>query len=136
MAYTHENLYFSLSTPLGGDTLLLRSFQGEERISGLFRFVLELESETPDVDFSALVGKGVTVTVHLADGSDRSIHGLVGRFVQGGTTVPFTRYYAELRPWLWMLQPILLDDFSIQSYFGNTAFTIGLITSAFYFRHP
>lgn len=103
MAYTHENLYFSLSTPLGGDTLLLRSFHGEERISGLFRFTLEMESETPDVDFSALVGKGVTVTVHLADGSDRLIHGLVGRFVQGGTTVPFTRYHAEIHPWLWML---------------------------------
>lgn len=103
MPYTQENLYFSLSTPLGGDTLLLRSFHGEERISGLFRFTLELESETPDVDFAALVGKGVTITVHLADGTDRYIHGLVGRFVQGGTSVPFTRYYAEIHPWLWML---------------------------------
>lgn len=103
MAYTHDNLYFSLTTPLGPDKLLLRGFHGEERLSGLFRFVLELESEDGQVDFSQVVGKGATVTVHLADGSDRFIHGMVGRFRQAGSDPTFTRYHAELHPWLWML---------------------------------
>jgi type VI secretion system secreted protein VgrG len=103
MPYTHDNLYFSLATPLGPDKLLLRSFHGEERLSGLFRFTLELESEDPAVDFSRLVGKAATVTVHLADGSDRFLHGIVGRFLQGGSDPTFTRYYAELHPWLWLL---------------------------------
>lgn len=104
MAYTpQENLYFSVSTPLGPDTLILTRFHGEERVSGLFHFHLELISETKDVDFSALIGEGATITVDLADDSQRYIHGKITSFRQGGSDAKFTHYYAELRPTFWML---------------------------------
>jgi len=103
LAYSHDNLYFSLSTPLGKDKLLLRNFQGQERISGLFHFTLDLESEDPNLDFSAIVGQSATITVELADGSQRFINGVVGRFQQAGNDPIFTRYQAELYPWLWLL---------------------------------
>ncbi len=131
MAYSHENLYFSLTTPLGADTLLLRSFHGEERLSGLFHFTLELESEDPAVDFSQVVGQGATITVHLADGTDRYVDGVVGRFVQGGSDPVFTRYYAELHPWLWLLthsadcrifQELSVPDI-VESVFSDHGFT-------------
>jgi len=103
MAFTQANSYLSLSTPLGADKLLLRRLRGEERISGLFHFSLELQSEDPSLDFSKVLGKSATVTVLLADGSKRYINGIVGRFVQSGGDTRFVNYYAELHPWLWLL---------------------------------
>src|ERR1041385_8371709 len=103
MAFTQANSYLTLSTPLGADKLLLRQLRGEERISGLFHFSLELQSEDPSLDFSKIVGKSATVTVLLADGSKRYINGIVGRFVQSGGDTRFVNYYAELHPWLWLL---------------------------------
>jgi type VI secretion system secreted protein VgrG len=103
MPYTQDTASISVSTPLGKDKLLLRAFQGEERISGLFRFNLQMESETPDLDFSKVVGKSATVTVQLADGTQRYINGIVGRFVQAGAADRFAAYHAELVPTLWLL---------------------------------
>ena len=62
MPYTHDNLYFDLTTPFGADVLLLRSFRGEEGLSELVRFLLEMQSETYDLDFTQVVGKGVTIS--------------------------------------------------------------------------
>ena len=38
--YTQDNLILKISTPLGPNKLLLRSFRGDERISELFNFTL------------------------------------------------------------------------------------------------
>lgn len=103
MAYTQENLYFSVATPLGPDTLILVRFTGEERLSGLFHFHLEMQSETPDLDFTAVVGQGATITIDLADDTQRYVHGIVTSFRQGGRDAVFTTYYAELRPAFWLL---------------------------------
>ncbi len=103
MAYTQEDRYFYVTTPLGPDKLLLRSFYGEESISGLFQFSLEMHSEEPDLDFAQVVGKSATITVELSDGSQRYVNGLVGRFVQGGRSEGFSIYHADLRPALWLL---------------------------------
>lgn len=103
MAFTQTDRYLSISTPFGADKLIVKSMHGEERISGLFHFSLEMTSEDNALDFSLVVGKAVTVTVKLADGTSRYINGIVGRFVQGGSDARFTTYYAEVVPWLWML---------------------------------
>jgi type VI secretion system secreted protein VgrG len=103
MAFTQADQHVSITTPLGKDKLLLRSFHGEERISGLFHFSLDMQSEEKSLDFAQVVGKGATVKAELADGTFRYIHGIVGRFVQAGADARFTTYYAELHPWLWLL---------------------------------
>lgn len=103
MAYVQEPYYYSISTPLGADKLLLRAFHGEERVSGLFRISMEMQSEESSLDFTQIVGKGATITVDLEDGSQRYFHGIVGRFAQGGADGRFTTYRAELFPWLWLL---------------------------------
>ncbi|HKS24317.1 MAG TPA: type VI secretion system tip protein TssI/VgrG [Thermoanaerobaculia bacterium] len=102
MAFVQANHYLSISTPLGKDKLLLRRLRGEERVSGLFHFFLDMQSEDPALDFSKIVGKSATVTVELADGSKRYVNGIVGRFVQAGGDARFINYHAELRPWLWL----------------------------------
>ncbi len=102
MAWTQDKTYISISTPLGANKLLLRSFAGEERISELFHFSLRMQSETLDLDFTQIVGKSATISVLLTDGSTRYINGIVSRFVQAGADQRFATYHAEMVPWLWM----------------------------------
>jgi type VI secretion system secreted protein VgrG len=103
MAFTQDGQYISISTPLGKDKLLLRAFRGEERLSGLFHYSLDMQSEDGALDFSKIVGKSATITIVLADGTSRHINGIVGRFVQSGGDADFYSYSAELYPWLWLL---------------------------------
>src|SRR5689334_13890395 len=101
--YIQKTLRLTLTTPLGENKLLLKAISGEEHISGLFHFRLEMASEDQKLDFSAIVGKAVTVTLLLNDGTKRYINGVVGRFVQEDSDVRLTTYYADIYPWLWLL---------------------------------
>ncbi|MEA2343750.1 MAG: type secretion system secreted protein VgrG [Thermoanaerobaculia bacterium] len=103
MPLTQTDQLISISTPLGADKLLLRSIRGEERISGLFQFFLEMQSEEKSLDFSKIVGKTATVAMKLADGTTRYVNGIVGRFVQAGSDAKLATYYAELHPWFWLM---------------------------------
>ena len=103
MPITQDNLSVTLTTPLGKDKLIIKRFSGEERVSGLFRFYLEMVSESNSLSFDSIVGKNVTVTAKLADGKERYFHGLVGRFVQAGGDEKNTTYLADVYPWFWML---------------------------------
>lgn len=103
MAYTQDTRWIGVTTPLGEDFVLLTSFHGEEGISKLFRFDLEMISEHESVDFDSIIGKNVTVWIVLADGSARYINGQVSRFSQGPRDADFTSYHAEIVPWLWFL---------------------------------
>jgi type VI secretion system secreted protein VgrG len=101
--YKQDTLHLKVTTPLGPNKLLLKSFSGEEQISGLFHFLLEMVSEDQKLDFSSIVGENVTVTLVLNDGGKHYINGVVGRFMQEDSGVRFTTYYAEIHPWLWLL---------------------------------
>jgi len=103
MAYAQTARYISISTPFGADKLHVRALRGEERISGLFHFFLELQSEDNALEFSKIVGKNVTVSIKISDDTTRYINGIVGRFVQGGADARFTTYFMELHPWLWLM---------------------------------
>lgn len=106
-AYTQENRPMRITTPLGGNTLLVASFSGAEGISRLFSFDVELLSENNNIDFSQIIGKAVTINLRLADGSDRYFHGIVSRFSQyarkGGTAMHLSTYRTTLVPWTWLL---------------------------------
>lgn len=100
--YTQDNLGLTVTSPLGANDLLLRSLNGEDRISGLFHYQLELYSQKSDLDLTAVVGKPVTAKISHPKG-EYFINGVCARFVQAGTSSRFTTYYAELRPWAYML---------------------------------
>ena len=102
-AFTQDSRSIAVQTPLGKDAVLLRSFRGEEGISRLFRFDLELLSERPSLDVSAVMGKAATVGVRLNDGTDRFFNGVVSRVSLVGGEGRFTVYRAELVPWTWLL---------------------------------
>jgi type VI secretion system secreted protein VgrG len=108
--YSQANRSLAVTTPLGTDVLLLQRFSGEEVVSRLFRFELDLLAESnATVAFDAILGQSVTVTLAMPDGNPRYFNGIVNRFsqgqripsAQGGGT--FTHHRAELVPQLWVL---------------------------------
>jgi type VI secretion system secreted protein VgrG len=93
-----------LYTPLGEDELLLTAFQGQEEMSRLFQFDLEMISDNNAIAAKDLVGKNVTFTVDRVDGSVRYFNGFVSRFSAGDEDDEGRRNYrARVVPWLWFL---------------------------------
>ena len=102
IGFTQAKRALRIDTPLGADALLLRSVSGQETISQLFRFQLELLSEDDSLQFDAIVGKSVALHVQTLD-SERHLNGFISRFSQAGRDERFTYYHAEMVPWLWFL---------------------------------
>ena len=109
--YTQANRHMSVKfANLGADDLLLQQFSGEESVSKLFRYELELLAvSTTTIDFSNVLGQGVTVTILMEGGDKRYFNGIVSRFSQGQQvpsaqgTGTLTRYRAEVVPQGWLL---------------------------------
>ena len=101
--YTQENRLIAIATPLGEDVLLLQGFTGHEGVSRLFSFDLDLLSDSPSISFDDIVGQNVTISLILADQSQRYFNGFVSRFAQSGADARFTHYQMEVVPWLWFL---------------------------------
>lgn len=107
--YTQAQRPLELITPLGPDVLLIEKLSGQEMISGLFRFELDLLAE-PDqeIAFDKLLGQKMTVSLRQAPGQVRHFNGICSRLRQGpivrfSDRAVFVRYQAELVPrfWLW-----------------------------------
>lgn len=103
MSLDQANLWATVSTGAGTDVFRLHRLWGEERLSGLFRYELELDSDDASVDFDAVVGEPGVVTVTYPGEKKRYFHGIVTRLRQGATDPGVTRYVAELRPWTWLM---------------------------------
>jgi type VI secretion system secreted protein VgrG len=102
-AYTQANRPIRVNTQLGEDVLLLNGFNGQEGVSELFSFQLELASVDPDLDPQAFLRTPVVLTIDLTNGSQRTIHGLARRLTQLGRRDDLVFYRAEIVPWLWFL---------------------------------
>jgi type VI secretion system secreted protein VgrG len=102
-SFVQTALPTQITSPLGANVLLVRNYRGEEAISELFRYDLELYSSNASLDFTQIVGQAVTLQIALSNGSFQYVNGIVGRFTQAGSDDRFTTYFAELHPWLWML---------------------------------
>ncbi len=82
------------------------SFEGEEGLSRLFQYTLELVTEDGDLDLSTLVGQAARLSIHGADESiERVVHGTISRMDHGDTGRRYTTYYVDLVPRvLWLTQ--------------------------------
>lgn len=101
--YTESNRFLFLETPLGKDALLLESFTGQEGLSQLFSYQLELLSENPKVAFDSILGQKVSFGVNGPTGHDkRFVHGIVSSFTQLPSNLRLTRYRAEVVPQFWL----------------------------------
>lgn len=103
VGFVQDQYPVQITTPLGADTLRVESLEGDEALSQPYEFTLRLVSEDATLDFDAVVGKEVAVSIAMPDGAKRYVHGIVARFRQAGTALRQTTYFAHLRPKLWLL---------------------------------
>ncbi len=104
MALEQATRMLSLQTPLGANQLVLTGFRGQEEISRLFRFQLDMISDNRAIAAPDIVGKNVTFQVKLADNTPRFFNGFVSRFAAGDEDEKGRRNYrAEVVPWMWFL---------------------------------
>lgn len=107
--FKQGNRELSIDTPLGTDVLLLTKFTGDESLSSPFQYELEMLSEKPDIDFSDILGKNVSVSLSALTGSlsaasaVRYFNGYISRFEQTHSEGNIYFYHATMVPWLWFL---------------------------------
>lgn len=103
--YTQKGRPIAVKTPLPDDTLLLVSISGQEGLSQLFSFHLDMLTEdkkAKDVAFDKLIGKSITVTLTRPDKSKRFFNGICSRISETGKAGEFTAYQMEIVPKLWL----------------------------------
>lgn len=100
---TQEHRFISITDfSLGKDTFVITSLQGNEYISGLFEFELELYSENHDIPPEKIVGKNGTVTIQ--NEHQRSFNGFIKTLSRGEIGPHNHRVYRMVMvPWLWFL---------------------------------
>lgn len=93
------------SSALEPDALQVVRFTGEEALSSLFRFEIDLVTDQSDLDLAAPLGRAATLTLRQDGGeTERKLHGLVSEFEQLGTAKEELFFYrAVLVPRLWQL---------------------------------
>lgn len=100
------NHVITAHTPLDPDMLKFRSLDGEERLSSLYEFRVELVSSSASLDMNGLLGKPLTLKIITLNGGVRYLGGHIARCAFAGreTNTPRTYIYmVTLRPWLWYL---------------------------------
>jgi type VI secretion system secreted protein VgrG len=97
---------------LDADALLLVGFRGEEAVSQLFRYRLDLVAENPArIPFEKLLGRSVTVELELPGSrrpreSKRFFNGICRRVTQGERDENFTRFHMDVVPQAWLLTKV------------------------------
>lgn len=92
----------TVKTPLE-DKLLLRSAVVVEHLGQPFEIDVDLLSSDENVNLDELLGKELTLSVTLDDGSARHFHSLIANFEQHGRFGRYASYRAQCVPWLWFL---------------------------------
>jgi type VI secretion system secreted protein VgrG len=105
MAFLNEaTRLLSAATPLGADVLLLTRFSGQEAMSRLFTYHLDMISEDQNISPKDIVGRAVSWAVQPQVAEPRYFHGVVSRFAAAGHHLQNLRTYRlEVVPTLWLL---------------------------------
>lgn len=92
----------SLTSPLGADVLIPLAFDGEEGVSQLFRFTIDVAAKKETIEPGDLLGKSVTLSVARKGGTARKFNGMVRSFSAGPMAGREHRSFRlELVPDLW-----------------------------------
>ncbi|EQD79833.1 type VI secretion system Vgr family protein [mine drainage metagenome] len=97
----------TLTTDLGGDTLLFRRMHAREHLGQLFSYRLEMLSTDQAVDLRKLLGTPMTVNLKPEGGGERYFNGIVSAAEQTGFEtigkVLYATYAVTLVPKPWLL---------------------------------
>jgi type VI secretion system secreted protein VgrG len=103
-SYHQANRPMTVTTPLGTDVLLLLGFSGNEAISQLFSFELDLAAEDQTkVIFDKVLGRKVTINLTLPGGEKRYFNGICTSLAQGMRGIDHATFQMEVAPHLWLL---------------------------------
>ncbi len=95
----------SVTTPLGANKLLLIGISGQESVSRLFRYQLDVLAKVgTDVPFDKLLGQSITAEVqfHPQEPKKRYLNGICCRISEKGQDGEFTTYHLEIVPKFWL----------------------------------
>ncbi len=99
---SNQSRYFFETPALAPDALQVVDFAGQEFLSQLFRFDLNLVSQDPEINFAEVIQQPATLTI-MRDDVPVKIHGLIADFEQGDYTADWVAYRATLVPRVWLL---------------------------------
>jgi type VI secretion system secreted protein VgrG len=100
---SNEFLYKLRLSQVQDDTVGVVWFEGEERLSGLYEYRIELVSDDPQIDSGPVLDDNATLIIQRPDEDPVRIHGIIARFEQRGSTPDHVSYSAILVPRLWRL---------------------------------
>jgi len=101
---SQQNHLIALDSPLGKDAFLLTVFRGEEELSSLFSYELEMFSSQTNISPQHMLGKKVSFCVRDREGHTRYFNGFISKFYKSRMQLRDGRQYrAEVVPWLWFL---------------------------------
>ncbi len=108
--YTQKHRLLAMDSPLGEDVLLLTQLIGEEEVSSLFEYRIEMYSKDKDISSESIIGKNVNLKIMKVDESAVQldsyyyINGFIRNFQAEGHRLQELRCYsADVVPWFWFL---------------------------------
>jgi type VI secretion system secreted protein VgrG len=102
--WTQQSRLIAIETDLGKDRLLLTSLSGDESISRLFAYDVEMLSLDHSITAESLIGHKASITINTEDGQSRLIHGILAELRIGPlVTYDLRSYGARIVPWPWFL---------------------------------
>jgi len=105
VTYKHNEPYYELNlSDLPEKTVHVLSFKGEEEISRLFKYRIDLISKESDLDPKDILNKKATFVMNRGDEDPIHINGIISHIEQRGRTPNYVFYYAELVPKMWRLE--------------------------------
>jgi type VI secretion system secreted protein VgrG len=104
-AYVQDQRLLQIETVLGTNHVLLTGVAGEERLSDLYYFDLELVSTDFSITPDQLLGTSATVIIYRSEESSYTVNGIISHFELGGRygARGLAIYRARLAPALWLL---------------------------------
>lgn len=106
MSTDQTTRFIEIKTGLSGNNIRLRSFSGQEQMSRLFTYNLDIvcvgDELSRDDQVTKLVGQDVTIRMDLKEG-ERFFHGIISRIRSDYSEDGGTIYRAEMVPKLWLL---------------------------------
>ena len=95
---------------LSSDEVQVDSFSGEEQISHLFEYHLNLFSMNGELNSEDILNKSATFSLLRPHDEPVKIHGIITHFEQRGRFEEYFYYYAVLAPKLWRLSLIYQSE--------------------------
>lgn len=130
--------YSFRSKALADDTFEVIQIQGEEGISRLYRFEVDLVSEDPEIDFQAVLGSPATLEWSRQNADPVATHGILSAFEQRQKGTHKIHYRAVLVPHLWLLglrhQSQIYQDQSVKEIIEAALTAAGLSHDRFDLR--